>query len=457
MKLVLLSGGSGKRLWPLSNVSRSKQFLKVLTNANEQDQRESMVQRLWRQLAACQLLDDVYISTNNKQVDIIQNQLGSDISLLIEPEKRDTFPAIALAASYLHSQVGIDSDEVIIVMPVDLYVDIHFFRIVSELEHVIHHSGKNIALIGVSPTYASTNYGYIIPKLDEDKPDARTYHLVEKFVEKPTEKVAQQLLEQKALWNCGIFAFSLGYLLKQMEKRGLPTKYNELITMYDKLPVISFDYEIVEKEDQTVVLPFDGEWKDIGTWNTLTETMQNSQVGKCYSSLNCANTHIINELDIPVVVVGISNAVVAASSEGILISDKSTSHHIKEIMKEDQQRPMFEEKRWGWYRVLEYKVQSAGREVLTKRLCIYAGKNVSYQYHHNRREVWVIVAGEGEFILDGVLSMIKAGDVIDIPVGAKHGIKAIQDLEMIEVQLGSKLEEEDIVRLSFDWEEIKKA
>lgn len=461
MKLVLLSGGSGKRLWPLSNDSRSKQFLRVLTksneHANEQDHRESMVQRLWRQLVSNQFQNDVFVSTNKKQVDIIQSQLGYNIPLIIEPERRDTFPAIALASAYLHSEVGIDSDEVITVMPVDLYVDISFFRIVRELENVIHHSGKNIALIGVSPTYPSTKYGYIIPKQEEDNLDTRKYHQVQKFVEKPTEEVAKQLLEQKALWNCGIFTFSLGYILKQLEKRELPTQYDELVTMYDKLPVISFDYEIVEKEDKTVVLPYDEEWKDIGTWNTLTETMEKQLIGKQCRSQECTNTHIINELDIPVVVVGVSNAVVAASSEGILISDKSSSHQVKEIMKDFHQRLMFEEKRWGWYRVLDYKVHGEDMEVLTKRLCVYKGKNLSYQCHHKRSEVWVVVAGEGEFILDGVLSMIKAGDVLEIPVGAKHGIKAIQDIEIIEVQLGSKLEEEDIVRLSYDWEEIKKA
>ncbi len=444
MKLVLLSGGSGKRLWPLSNDSRSKQFLKLLIDSK--NELESMVQRLWRQLDSNELLDAVYISTNKTQAEIIQSQLGTEIPLIIEPERRDTFPAITLAAAYLHSIAGVDLNEVIAVMPVDLYVENHFFNQVKELEKVIHQSGMNIALIGVNPTYASTKYGYIIPDQEErSSPQSPGYKKVKRFVEKPTEELALKLIEQKALWNCGIFAFQLGYMISQLEKRGLSTKYHEVVQHYDKLPIISFDYEIVEKDDQAVVIPYNGDWKDIGTWNTLTENMQNKIIGKGFMSKDCTNTNLINELDIPVVVLGVSNVVVAASPDGILVSGKSTSHHVKEVVKNLGQRPMFEERRWGWYRVLDYKAFAEGFEVLTKRICIFAGKNLSYHCHHKRSEVWVVAAGEGEFVLDGNLSKVKAGDVLEIPLGAKHGIKAITEVEIIEVQMGSKLEEEDIV------------
>lgn len=456
MKLILLSGGSGKRLWPLSNDSRSKQFLKVLTNPEKE--LESMVQRIWRQLELNQLIDVAYISTNKTQVDIIQSQLGNKVPLIIEPERRDTFPAIVLAATYLYSMVGINVNEVITVMPVDPFVEDQFFDKVKDLEEVIEQSGMDLALIGVNPTYASTKYGYIIPSKEEiNHEQPQTFIKVNGFKEKPTEEQAQRLIEQHALWNCGVFAFRLGYIIHQLEERGLPTQYDEMLQHYERLPEISFDYEIVEKAEQIVVTPYNGYWKDLGTWNTLTEEMQTSVIGRSTMSDDCKNTHVINELDIPIMVLGTSNMVVATSPDGILISDKANSHHIKEMVKDLNQRPMYEERRWGWYRVLDYKESADGMKVLTKRISVLVGKNISYQYHHKRSEVWVIVQGEGEFVLNDEVSYVKLGDILNIPVGAKHGIKAIRDLEFIEVQMGSELEEEDIVRLFMSWEKMKES
>jgi mannose-1-phosphate guanylyltransferase len=456
MKLILLSGGSGKRLWPLSNDSRSKQFLKMLTRS--EDELESMVQRIWGQLDLNQLLDCTYISTSKTQTDIIQSQLGDQVPLIIEPQRRDTFPAIALAAAYLDSVIGVNRNEVIIVMPVDPFVENQFFNKVKELEDVIQQSGMDIALIGVTPTYASEKYGYIIPKIKNENPQkVQGYIEVAGFKEKPTGDQAEKLIAQQALWNCGVFAFRLGYMIDQLELRGLPTQYDKVLEHYERLPKISFDYEIVEKAERIVVVPYNGYWKDLGTWNTLTEEMQTNILGRGSISDDCSNTHLINELDIPVVVLATSNIVVATSPDGILVSEKSASHHVKEIVKDIEQRPMFEERRWGWYRVLDYKKATEGMDVLTKRLFLFAGHNLSYQYHHHRSEVWVVVAGEGEFVLDDQLSYVKKGDVLTIPLGAKHGIKASSDLEIIEVQTGSKLEEEDIVRLFMSWEEMKKS
>ncbi|MFJ5714002.1 sugar phosphate nucleotidyltransferase [Neobacillus sp. NPDC093127] len=454
MKLILLSGGSGKRLWPLSNDSRSKQFLKLLTRS--EDVLESMVQRIWRQLELNQLSNSTYISTSKTQVDILQGQLGTQVPLIIEPERRDTFPAIALAAAYLYSVMGVNRNEVIIVMPVDPFVENQFFHKVKELENIILQSSMDIALIGVNPAYTSTKYGYIIPDTADKEPE-QEYLKVTGFKEKPTVEQAEDLIKQQALWNCGVFAFKLGYMMDQLEKRGLPTQYDQFIEHFNNLPKISFDYEIVEKVEHIAVLPYNGYWRDLGTWNTLTEEMQTSIIGRGSVNNDCINTHLINELDIPVFVLGTSNVVVAASPDGILVSEKSVSHQVKEIVKDLEQRPMYEERRWGWYRVLDYKKSAEGMEVLTKRLFIFAGHNISYQYHHNRSEVWVVVKGEGEFVLDDKLSYVKKGDVLTIPVGARHGIKASKDLEIIEVQMGSKLEEGDIIRLFMSWEEMKKS
>lgn len=452
MKLVLLSGGSGKRLWPLSNHSRSKQFLTVLTNP--EGQLESMVQRMWRQLGKNGLKESSFISTNRAQLDIIQSQLGVQVPLIIEPDQRDTFPAIALAAAYLNGHEGIGPDEVVTVMPVDPFVDDRFFDKVKALEDVIHRTNMEIALIGVRPSYPSTKYGYIMAKDSDD--DTQLFQSVEAFKEKPTEEQARNLIEKGALWNCGVFAFRLGYIINQLKGRGFSGNFEEMVRDYGKLPKISFDYEVVERAERIAVVPYDGYWKDLGTWNTLTEEMETAAIGKVEIADTCTNTHILNELNIPVTVIGASNMIVAACPDGILVSDKSKSHLVKELVQE-KQRPMYEERRWGWYRVLDYEEGANGMSMLTKRLCVLAGNNISYQYHHKRSEVWVIVKGKGEFVLDDKLSIVTPGDVLNIPVGSRHGLKAIEDLEFIEVQMGSELVEEDIVRLYMSWEEMKRA
>jgi mannose-1-phosphate guanylyltransferase len=448
MELILLSGGSGKRLWPLSNDSRSKQFLKILDNNGNL---ESMVQRVWRQLKKLQLNESTVIATSKSQVDIIYNQLGNQIPLIIEPERRDTFPAIALAASYLYSVKGTDLKEVVGVLPVDPYVDISFFERIKGLEDVLKDSDADLALIGVNPTYPSEKYGYIVP-LEDYKND---YIQVSHFKEKPLESEAINLINQNALWNCGVFAFKLEYIISLLQVKGLPIDYEELLRQYQDFEKISFDYAVVEKAEKIVVLPYSGSWKDLGTWNTLTEEMGTNQIGKGIISNDSTNTHLVNELDIPITILGIKDAVVAASPDGILVTDKVASPRIKEVLKGFEHRPMYEERRWGWYRVLDYTKFDEGNEVLTKRICVKAGRNLSYQKHYARNEIWTIIKGEGEFALNDEIRVVKPGDVLVIPVESKHGIKANTDLEFIEVQTGSQLIEEDIVRIFMTWEEVK--
>ncbi|MGM7721704.1 sugar phosphate nucleotidyltransferase [Metabacillus sp. Hm71] len=450
MKLILLSGGSGSRLWPLSNNARSKQFLKVLKN--EQQQLESMVQRVWGQLNTVGLADSTIIATSKSQVDMIQSQLNNSADLVIEPVRRDTFPAIVLAASYLHSVKKASLDEVVSVLPVDPFVETSFFERMLDMEGALKASHANIALMGVQPTFPSEKYGYIVPDPD---PKSSDYQVVNRFVEKPKESHAKELIEDGALWNCGVFAFKLEYIINLLKEKGLPTNYDELLASYGELPKISFDYEVVEKAEKIVVLPYDGYWKDLGTWNTLTEEMAAGLIGKGQISQECENTHLINELDIPVAVMGLSNVVVAASPDGILVTEKSASPRVKEVVSNLVDRPMYEERRWGWYKVLDHSKFDGGNEVLTKRIGVKAGKNLSYQFHHQRSEVWTIVKGEGVLVLNGKMSVVRPNDVIQINKGEYHALKAVTDLELIEVQSGSELIEEDIVRVIMNWNEIE--
>nr|WP_263324276.1 sugar phosphate nucleotidyltransferase [Neobacillus sp. Marseille-Q6967] len=450
MKLVLLSGGSGTRLWPLSNDARSKQFLKVLPN--NENEIQSMVQRVWGQLDKLGLTQSAVIATSKTQVEMIQSQIGKDVSIIVEPERRDTFPAIALAASYLYSQENTARDEVVGVLPVDPFVEDKFFARLIDLADVLKSSNAELALMGVQPTFPSEKYGYIVPDVEGSSADMVK---VSHFKEKPKTEEAKLLLEQQALWNCGVFAFKLDKVISILEEKGLPTNYEELSSNYSLLPKISFDYEVVEKTKEIVAIPYDGGWKDLGTWNTLTEEMGTNILGKANASHDSKNTHIINELDIPVSVLGLSNIIVAASPDGILVTDKDASPRVKELVGNLDQRPMYEERRWGWYRVLEHTKYDDQTEVLTKRINISAGKNLSYQFHNHRREVWTIVKGEGVLLLNGEFRVIRPGDVVEIPVGVNHAVKAVTDLEFIEVQTGRQLVEEDNHRLLLTWEEIE--
>ncbi len=449
MKLVLLSGGSGKRLWPLSNDTRSKQFLKVLENNNEEKQ--SMVQRVWGQLKSVGLDGSSVIATSKMQRDMIHSQVGTEVPLIIEPERRDTFPAIALAASYLYTVNSVREDEVVVVLPVDPYVEDGFFEKVKELENVLAHSDADLALMGVTPTYPSSKYGYIVPK---ENADLANYFTVDHFTEKPSEEKAETLINMKALWNCGVFAFKLGYLISILQEKGLPLHYEELSRQYHTLPKISFDYEVVERASKIVALPYNGYWKDLGTWNTLTEEMATTQIGKGVLSEDSVNSHLVNELDIPVTVIGLKDVVVAASPDGILVSDKASSPKIKDLISGFEQPPMYEERIWGWSRVLDYATYEDGQEMVTKRIHIHEGKNSSYHFHNLRDEVWTIVRGEGELALDNHITRVKAGDIIHLPAGKKHGIKALTNLEFIEVQTGIGIRDEDFTRLYFQWEDV---
>ncbi|WP_058308612.1 sugar phosphate nucleotidyltransferase [Gracilibacillus massiliensis] len=448
MHLVLLSGGSGKRLWPLSNDARSKQFLKVLQNEN--GQQESMVQRVWRQLTRHDLADKAIIATSKSQVDMIHNQIRMDVPIVTEPSRRDTFPAIALSAVYLYSIQGVELNEIVGMLPVDPYVEDGFFKRVKDLETTLLASNAELALMGVTPTFPSSKYGYIVPANEYND----GYVTVDSFKEKPDEATAQTLIKKNALWNCGVFAFKLGYIIDLLLEKGLPIQYDELLNQYSSMAKKSFDFEVVEKAKEIVALPYEGCWKDLGTWNTLTEEMATNLTGKGIMSEGVENTHIINELDIPITVLGINNAVIAASPDGILVTDKEKSPKVKEYVGDFDGRPMYEERRWGWYRVLEHTKYSESNEVLTKRIGIIAGKNLSYQVHYKRSEVWTIIKGQGVFALDGQLRHVREGDVIQIPLAAKHALKATTDMEIIEVQTGSELVDEDIFRFEMDWEKV---
>ena len=437
MNIILLSGGSGKRLWPLSNDNLSKQFLRLLNNPN--GDKESMVQRVFRQLKETNIDGNIVIATGKSQLDSIQSQLG-DVDVIVEPERRNTYPAILLACAYLKYKRGVKSGESVIVIPVDPYTENSFFETLKVMDDEINKNNSDLTLMGVKPYEPSEKYGYII--CEDTNEEIKN---VIKFQEKPTIEKAKELLSQGAYWNAGVFGFKLGYIMDILNSNFLVQSYEEVYDRFSELKKDSFDYEVVEKANSINMISYDGLWKDLGTWDSLTAEMPHEINGNVIID-DSSNTNVINVTDKPTVVLGINDAIVVNSTEGILISKKDKCSFLKQYVQDLNDRPTFENRRWGEYKVVDECGYSDGEKSLTKHLIIKSGKSISLQTHKHRREIWVIVDGKGELMLGSETKEVKRGDVINIDKGVKHKITAITDLHIVETQLGDQLTEDDIER-----------
>lgn len=436
MNIVLLSGGSGKRLWPLSNDVRSKQFIKIFKQ--EDGSYESMVQRVYHQIKKVDTEATVTIATSKTQVSAIHNQLGQDVGISVEPCRRDTFPAIALATAYLVDVQKISPEESVVVCPVDPYVEADYFEALKRLSAQADKGEANLVLMGIEPTYPSEKYGYIIPKSSDETA------MVATFKEKPTADVAKEYIAQGALWNGGVFAYRLGYVLDRAHELIDFTDHQDLFNKYETLNKISFDYAVVEHESKIQVMRFAGQWKDMGTWNTLTEAMEEPKIGKAILNDACENVHVLNELDVPVLCMGLKDVVVSASPEGILVSDKEQSSYIKPFVDKIDQQIMFAEKSWGSFRVLDVEDES-----LTIKITLNPGHRMNYHSHARRDEVWTVISGRGYAIVDGVKTTVQAGDMVKMPAGSRHTIVADTELKVMEVQLGRDISVHDKEKFPF--------
>lgn len=423
MHIILLSGGSGKRLWPLSNDVRSKQFIKLFKNEN--GKYESMVQRVYRQIQTVNSDMEVTIATSKSQVSAIRNQLGNKVSICLEPCRRDTFPAIALAAAYLKDVQALSEEDCVAVCPVDPYVDNTYYQTVQKLEKIVNEGQSNLVLMGIEPTVPSEKYGYIIPV------DKNETSRVAKFTEKPDTETAKEYIKQGALWNAGVFVFKLGYLLNKAHELIDFVDYADLFKKYDTLTKISFDYAVVEKETNIQVLRYAGQWKDVGTWNMMAEVMADKTKGDVILDDTCKDTNVVNELNIPILCMGCEDMVVAASEDGILVSTKERSGYMKPYVEKINNPSMYAEKSWGTFTVIDSQENSK-----TIKIEMKPNTEMSYHSHSYRSEIWNIISGTGKVCINGESKTVKAGDVVQIPVDARHSIKANEKMEIIEIQLG---------------------
>lgn len=437
MNIILLSGGSGRRLWPLSNDIRSKQFIKFFKT--EDGSYESMVQRVYRQICKAAPSANITIAAPKSQLSSIHNQLGIDVEISVEPCRRDTFPAIALATAYLHDVQGISEEESVIVCPVDPYVDDTYFLKLREMWEQAGKGEANLVLMGIEPTYPSEKYGYIIPKNNNE------ISYISAFQEKPDTRTAEKYIRQGALWNGGVFAYRLNYVLRKAHEWIDFTNYEDLFAQYESLEKISFDYAVVEKEPSVQVMRYAGQWKDLGTWNTLTEAMADAAAGKAVINSTCSNVHIINELDVPVLAMGLTDVVISAGPEGILVSDKIQSSYIKPYVDAFDQQVMYAEKSWGSYHVLD-----AEKESLSIKVTLLPGHRMNYHSHQYRDETWIVISGRGWSVVDAVKQVITAGNVIVLPSGCRHTVIAETELKLIEVQIGQDITVQDKQKFSDD-------
>lgn len=425
MKIILLSGGSGKRLWPVSNNARSKQFVRVLPSPAGDV--ESMVQRVVRQIREAGLGCDVTIATGAAQRGVIEAQLGKGVDIVTEPERRDTFPAIALSTSYLALEKGCGDDEVVVVMPCDPFTDDGYFSTIGRMAEAVEAGDGDLVLMGICPTYASSKFGYVVPQEGEaGKPVMR----VAGFTEKPTEERAAELIKSGALWNGGVFAFRLGYMKAITARYVQAGSFAEVRSRYGELPKISFDYEVAEKARSIAVLPFSGVWRDLGTWNALADELPGHCIGNAVVDNPECGSQVVNQLGLPLLCIGTSNLIVAASPDGILVADKEHCEQLKTFVDKLPQEPRYEEFGWGNRRVVD---AIDGTE--TSHMTVFQGKTAKFcEEGHNC--VLTVLSGHGIINIAGSgTNELSAGDVVKVAKSAMYEITASTLLQLIEVRL----------------------
>lgn len=432
MNIILLSGGSGVRLWPLSNEQRPKQFIPLIKDHSGQP--KSMLQHVWSQLKHRNLHNSTVIATSVGQQALIHDQIGREVDLVLEPEKRDTFPAILLSVAYLYSHRGVSRDEPVAVMSVDSRVEDSFYDALINLPEALESTGANVALMGVKPTFPSRKYGYIVPEPDTEKLPIMT---IERFYEKPNAQDAALYIERGALWNCGVFCFKVGFLLDLLASMGLPQTYEELLLVYSQLEIRSFDYAVVERERRIAALMYTGSWKDMGTWCTVAEELNDPIVGKGFLGKDNNQVQIVNELDIPIIAVGLSDIVIAASKEGILVSHRGSDAQLKEavqLMKESLLPKSDSIETHS--RLVDRSVFADGTIVTTQRIHLKAGMERIFEpLMDGRRQIvsWTVMHGSSRVVKNKEGIVVSSGWNVTLENRDEAVIQALGPVDLLEI------------------------
>lgn len=453
---IILAGGSGSRLWPLSRELYPKQLLNLTSN-------ESLLQSTFERLNHFMPAQNVVSITNTKHVSNVKLQLEpmcKDVSVLSEPSSKNTAPAIALATKFIQ-QKNTQEDPIIIVVPSDhLIKDVEKFAQTVKKGEAIAKEGY-IVTFGIEPTYPETGYGYI-NILNEKIIDG---FKVKEFVEKPDAQTAQKYIDAKTyFWNSGIFMFKASTMIEEIKKLS-PEIYNVMgefdfsksdkieFNLFEKMPNISIDYAVMEKSDKIALVKLESDWNDLGSWQSIYD------VSKKDKNNNVIIGHVIDEgsknsfvysSSKLVATIGLEDTVIVETEDAILACKKDNTQEVKKIFdtlkkKNDDTHLVHKTvyRPWGFYTVL-----AQGDGFLTKLIHVNAGQKLSVQSHNHRSEHWVVLSGTPKVVLEGKEHILSPGNSIDIPLKAIHSLQNPyeSELEIIEVQLGKLLVEDDIVR-----------
>lgn len=465
MKSIILAGGSGTRLFPLSRKYFPKQFLNIA------DDKSLFQNTIERNLKVTGDIKDILVITNKDYkfhvINQIKDILGEDINtnILLEPIGRNTAPAIALAVKYLQDKLGIDENEVVFVSPSDHIVSPteKFVDYVKKAEDLAKNS--LIVTFGINPTKPETGYGYIEADISNKINNA---YKVRQFHEKPDIETAQKyILSGNYYWNSGMFAFSVKTILDEL-KRFSPEIYEliaekdfeEVLKNFETMPDISIDYAIMEKTNKAVVLPLELLWSDVGSWDSIYDVMdkdenKNVKTGKVID-IDTRNSLIIGDERL-IATIGVDDLIIVETPDVVMVAKKGKGQKVKELvnrLKNDEELKHLTEfhttvyRPWGSYTELE-----KGERYRIKRITVQPGQALSLQMHYHRSEHWVVIKGTAKVILEnenGELEeyFVHENESIYVPKTTKHRLinPGKVPLEIIEVQVGEYVEEDDIVR-----------
>ncbi|MEW6214293.1 MAG: mannose-1-phosphate guanylyltransferase/mannose-6-phosphate isomerase [Nitrospirota bacterium] len=465
MKAIILAGGSGTRLWPLSRKNYPKQFLKL---NNDRSLLQQTAERLLKVISP----DDIVIMTNDDYKFHVRSDLNSlsitdqqslITHIILEPASKNTAPAIALGVKYCIEKLDCSSDEVIFILPSDHIIKPveKFWEYIRQAEEIAKEG--HVVTFGIKPTRPETEYGYI--KVGSEKLELRSEgydcYKVEKFTEKPDIKTAKQYMnEGNYYWNSGMFAFRIGLIIEEFRRHApeigsmLDMSFNELVSKFTEMPNISIDYAILEKSDRVVTLPMEIFWNDIGSWDSLFDLLNKDENGNVKGgdviTIDTKDTMIIGDKRL-IATIGLEDCLVVETADAILILKRGHSQKVKDFIKKlkiGNRKEALEHvttfRPWGSYTVLE-----EGDRYKIKRIVVNPGERLSIQKHYHRSEHWVVVRGTARVTIGDKEIFIHENESAYVPKSTLHRLEnpGKVPLEIIEVQNGEYVGEDDIVRI----------